>query len=100
MIQQIVFPSYIDNSQKIKPSVEISGWLFGSDKWHQNQISPFPSHDSFNPLLIEFSIFSPDMPVMSILGRFLALRTTTVSLAAAGWWQTDTSSSPRPWSFS
>ena len=41
----------------------------------------------------------PDMPVMSILGRFLALRTTTVSLAAAGWWHTDTSNSPRPWSF-
>ena len=40
------------------------------------------------------------MPVMSILGRFLALRTTTVSLAAAGWWHTDTRSSPRPWSFS
>ena len=43
---------------------------------------------------------APDMPVMSILGRFLALRTTTVSLAAAGWWHTDTRSSPRPWSFS
>jgi len=33
---------------------------------------------------------------MSILGRFLALRMTTVSLLAAGWWQMDTRISPRP----
>ena len=42
----------------------------------------------------------PDRPVMSILGKFLALRTTTVMRAAAGWKQTETRISPLPWSFS
>ena len=33
-------------------------------------------------MIVENSV--PDMPVMSILGRFLAFNTTTVNLAAAG----------------
>ena len=61
----------------------------------------------------------PESPVMSILGKFLAFKTTTVTLLAAGWirnsiirhlhldqcclwkkvtwWQRETRSSPLPW---
>ena len=37
----------------------------------------------------------PERPVTSILGKFLALRTITVSRSADGWWQRETRSSPQ-----
>ena len=64
-------------------------------------------------------LLRPESPVMSILGKFLAFKTTTVTLLAAGWirnsiirrlhldqcclwkkvtwWQRETRSSPLPW---
>ena len=49
------------------------------------RILPIPIFNMKRILVKKCSINLPDNPVISILGRFRALRTTTVILLAAGW---------------